>query len=155
MLLWRARRYDEAIREAQAALDLDPSHVNALWWQGLAYAGKRDFFRSLACLQKGLEASHAPVFIGSLGYVYGLAGEREKALAALEELRRLSLKRYVSAVNFATVYAGLGDVEETFGWLERAYRARDGRVQQLVQPCFDFLRGDRRYPEWKARVGLR
>jgi tetratricopeptide (TPR) repeat protein len=96
MLLWRARRYDEAIREAQIALELDPSHVNALWWQGLAYAGKRDFPRSVACLQRGFETSKAPMFLGSLGYAYGLAGDRDKALTAIRDLHELAQKRYVS-----------------------------------------------------------
>ena len=32
--------------------------------------------------------------------------------------------------------------------------ARIFDVQQLVQPCFDSLRGDARYLELKARIGL-
>ncbi|MDQ6701519.1 MAG: tetratricopeptide repeat protein [Acidobacteriota bacterium] len=155
MLFWRARRYDEAIREAQIALDLDPSHVNALWWQGLAYAEKRDLARSVACLRRGFETSRGAMFLGSLGYAYGRGREREKALGAIGELRALAQTRYVSPVNFAIAYAGLGDANETFAWLQRAYEARDGRVQQLVQPCFDRFRDDSRYLELKGRIGLR
>lgn len=154
MLLWRARRYDEAIREAQVALELDPSHVNALWWQGLAHAGKLEFAQSLACLRRGYEMSGAPLFAGSLGYVYGLCGETEKALSALGELHSMAQSRYVSYVNFATVCAGLGDAGATFTWLEKAYEARDGRVQQLVQPYFDRFRTDPRYAELKRKTGL-
>ena len=40
MIFFRARRYDESIQASQQALDLDPSNVNALWWQGVSYAGK-------------------------------------------------------------------------------------------------------------------
>lgn len=155
MLLWRARRYDEAIHEARIALELDPSHVNALWWQGLAYAGKGDFSRSLACLQQGFEASKAPMFVASLGYVHGLAGEREKAVGTIQQLRGISEKRYVSPANFATVYAGLGDADATFEWLQKDWQARDGRVHQIVWPCFDRFRRDSRYEELKGRVGLR
>jgi serine/threonine-protein kinase len=155
MLFWRARRYEEAIREADTALELDPSHLNALWWQGLAYAGMRDFPRSLDCLRKSFEAIRAPVFLASLGYAYGLAGERGKALDALGELRALAQKRYVSPANFATIYASLADADATFAWLEKAYEERDGRVQQLVWPCFDQFRDDPRYRELKSRIGLR
>ena len=155
MLLLRARRYDEAINEARTALELDPSHVNALWWQGLAYAEKRDFPRALASLQKGFEMTKAPMFLASLGYAHARAGERDKAQDAIRELRALAGNRYVSAVNVATVYAGLGDADATFEWLEKAREARDGRVQQLVWPLFDQFRGDPRYLHLKNRIGLR
>jgi serine/threonine-protein kinase len=52
MIFFRARRYDEAIQAGQQALDLNPSFVNALWWQGLSYAGQRDFPKSIALLTK-------------------------------------------------------------------------------------------------------
>jgi tetratricopeptide (TPR) repeat protein len=154
MLLWRARRYDEAIREAQVALDLEPGHVNALWWQGLAFAGKGDFQNSLATLQRGLETSHAPMFVGSLGFVHGLSGDSKKAHRALDELHNMAKTRYVSPANFATVYAGLGEAGAVFLWLEKAYEARDGRVQQLVWPIFDRFRNDPHYQNLKNRIGL-
>ena len=66
----------------------------------------------------------------------------------------LSSKRYVSAVNMAIVHAGLGDADAAFGWLEKAYPARDGRVHQLAWPLFDAFRKDRRYRELKSRIGL-
>jgi len=80
---------------------------------------------------------------------------RDKAKTAIHELQALAEKRYVSAVNMAIVYAGLGDADATFGWLQKAYEARDGRVQQLVWPLFDQFRGDPRYLELKGRIGLR
>lgn len=155
MLFLRARRYDESLDEARIALELDPSHVNALWWQGLAYAEKRDFPRSLASLQKGFDMSKAPMFLGSLGYAYARAGDREKAKSAIRELEALAkTPRYVSAMDTAIVYAGLGDADATFEWLKKAYEARDGRVQQLVWPIFDQFRRDSRYVELKSRIGL-
>jgi tetratricopeptide (TPR) repeat protein len=155
MLLFRARRYEEAINEARIALELDPSHVNALWWQGLAYAEQRDFPRSLASLQKGFDMSKGPMFLASLGYAHARAGEQHKAEDAIRELRALAERRYVSAVNVATVYAGLSDADATFAWLQKAFEARDGRVHQLVWPLFDQFRRDPRYVELKGRIGLR
>lgn len=154
MLLWRARRYDEAIREAETALELDPSHLNALWWRGLAHTGRLEFATAIGCFKRGFEISRAPLFLGSLGYAHGLAGEPEQAQSALAGLQTAAHTRYVSAVNFAIVHAGLGDTDAAFEWLHKAYEARDGRVQQLVQPCFDGLRADPRYSRLKAAIGL-
>jgi TolB-like protein/DNA-binding winged helix-turn-helix (wHTH) protein len=154
MLFFRARRYDEAIRASQEALDLDPNFINALWWQGLSYAGKRDFPKSIACLTKALGMSDGPLFRGLLGHVYGRAGERAKAGDILDELATMSKKRYVSPADFAVVYAGLGDAEATFQWLEKAYQARDARLQQLRSMEFDSVRSDPRYADLMRRVGL-
>jgi TolB-like protein/DNA-binding winged helix-turn-helix (wHTH) protein len=135
MLLWRAHRYDEAIRESQRAIELDPNFVNAFWWQGLAYAGKRDFPKSIACLKKAISLNDGPLFRALLGYVYGRAGERAKALSVLEWLATLSKQRYVSPVDFAVVYAGLGDADATFHWLEKAYQTVSVRPSHLFQQC--------------------
>jgi hypothetical protein len=43
----------------------------------------------------------------------------------------------------ASVYAGLGDADATFRYLQKAYEERDGRVHQLVWPMFDPFHGMR------------
>jgi tetratricopeptide (TPR) repeat protein len=86
MLLFRARRYDEAIRASEQALELDPSFVNALWWKGVSCAGNRDFSKSIACLTTAMGMNDAPLLRAFLGHVYGRAGERTKALAFLRDI---------------------------------------------------------------------
>ncbi len=154
MLLFRARRYDEAIRASDQALELDPSFVNALWWKGLSCAGNRDFPKSIACLTKAMAMYDGPLLRALLGHVYGRAGERNKALAILREITMLSRQRYVSPVDFAMVYAGLGDADLTFQWLEKAYQARATRIHELPSMYFDSFRLDPRYSELMRRVGL-
>jgi len=154
MLLFRARRYDDAIRVAHQALELDPTFVNALWWEGLSHAGKRDYSKSLACLTMAAKMNDSPIFRAVLGHVYGLAGQRSKALRILEELTAISKQRHVSPVDFAIIYAGLGDIDATFRWLENAYQTRATRVHELKSMYFDSLRSDPRYAGLARRVGL-
>jgi TolB-like protein/DNA-binding winged helix-turn-helix (wHTH) protein len=154
MLLFRLRRYDEAIRISQHALELDPSFVNALWWQGLSYAGNRDFPKSIACLLKGIGMSEGPLFPALLGHVYGRSGERSKALGIVNQLTAMATKRFVSPVDFAIIHAGLGDANSTFAWLEKAYQARATRIQELPSMYFDSVRSDPRYADLLRRVGL-
>jgi TolB-like protein/DNA-binding winged helix-turn-helix (wHTH) protein len=154
MLLFRARRYDDAIRVAHQALELDPAFVNALWWEGLSHAGKRDYSKSIARLTVAAKTNDSPIFRGALGHVYGLAGQKGKAIQMLEELTAMSKQRYVSPVDFAILYAGLGDVDATFRWLENAYQTRATRVHELKFMYFDNLRPDPRYADLARRVGL-
>ena len=143
---FRARRYDEAIRESQQALDLDPNFVNAYWWQGLAYAGKHDFPKAIMCLTKAISLNDGPLFRSLLGHVYGRAGERPKALRILEESRCSPKQRFVSPMDFAVVYAGLGDADSTFQWLEKAYQTRS-RNPRVAAAYFDSVRSDPRYAD--------
>ena len=85
---------------------------------------------------------------------HGRAGDRAKAGGLLEELTMLSRQRYVSPVNFALVYAGLGDADSTFQWMEKAYQTRSAGVRELASMCFDSVRSDPRYPDLMKRVGL-
>jgi tetratricopeptide (TPR) repeat protein len=145
MLFFRARRYDEAIRTSQQTIELDPNLVNAFWWQGMSYAGKHDFPQAIAALSKGVSMEDGPTFRALLGHVYGLAGERAKALAILADLKAMSSRRNVSPMNFVLVYAGLSDANSTFEWLEKAYQVHDSRLSELPSMYFDGVRSDPRY----------
>jgi TolB-like protein/Tfp pilus assembly protein PilF len=154
MLLWRARRFDEAIRSSKDALALEPNFVNALWWQGLSYAAKRQFSEAIASLTKAAGMSRGPLFQALLAHVYGRAGEGDKARSILDGLYREAKQSYVSPVDFAVVYAGLGEVDAAFEWLEKAYQSRTTRIHELPLAYFDSIRSDARYAELVRRVGL-
>jgi TolB-like protein/DNA-binding winged helix-turn-helix (wHTH) protein/lipoprotein NlpI len=154
MLFFRARRFDEAIQTSEKALELDPLFINALWWQGLSYAGKREFPKALASLTRAASMTDAPIFRALLGHVYGRAGDRERALGVLNELSTISGQKFVSPMDYAKVYAGLGDVNSTFHWLEKAYQVRAIGIQELPSMYFDSIRSDSRYAPLLRRVGL-
>jgi TolB-like protein/Tfp pilus assembly protein PilF len=152
MLFFRARRYDDAIRTGQQTLDLDPSLINAFWWQGMSYAGQRNFSKAIERLSKGVSVDDGPTFRALLGHVYGLAGQRTKALAILADLTAMSTRRNVSPMNFVLIYAGLGDANSTFEWLEKSYQVRDNRLSELPSMYFDGVRSDPRYGELLRRA---
>ena len=154
MLLFRARRFDEAIEAGRLALDLDPTFVNALWWQGLSHAGKRAFPEAIQCLTKALGMHDGPLFRSLLGYVYGCAGDRSRALGMLSDVTIMSRQRFVSPVDFAVIHAGLRDADSVFQWLEVAFRTRATRIHELHAPYFDSFRADPRYANLGRRVGL-
>ena len=154
MTLYRARRYDEAMGACQKALELDPNLPNALWFQALADEQKRRLPEAIAKLKKAVSLSDAPLFRALLANAYALAGERAKALNFLDELTALSQQRYVSPLDFAVVYTGLGDRNSAFQWLEKAFQERTMRIQELPEPIFDSLRSDLRFPDLMRRIGL-
>jgi TolB-like protein/DNA-binding winged helix-turn-helix (wHTH) protein len=154
MLFYRARRFDESIQSSRQALELEPSFVNALWWQGLSFAGKQRYPDAIRCLKEALEMHGGTLFRSSLGYVYGCAGDRKGALGMLDEITNLSKTSFVSPIDFAVIYAGLGSSDLAFRSLDEAYRTRATRIHELHSPYFDALRGDTRYSDLEHRVGL-
>jgi len=86
---------------------------------------------------------------------YAKAGWNGFVQARLAELLARSKKDYVPEFILATWHARLGQKDEAFAWLEKAYQARDYRLTQLnVRNDLDSLRSDPRFAELVRKVGL-
>ena len=54
-----------------------------------------------------------------------------------------------------TVYAGLGDKDKAFAWLEKDFQQRSGQLPFIRWwPNFESLRSDSRYDDLVRRMGL-
>jgi hypothetical protein len=77
-----------------------------------------------------------------LGHVYAVSGKKSEARALLNELKRLAQQEYVPADGIALIYAGLGEKDQAFVWLEKAYDEHSYNMAWLkVEPGWDSLRG--------------
>jgi serine/threonine-protein kinase len=93
--------------------------------------------------------------MGVLVRGYAHAGRRADALRVLEELKERNKKGYIPAAAFVNAYLGLGDNEQAFVWLERAYKEQSTILQFVkVHPYFDPIRNDPRFVDLVHRVGL-
>ena len=71
----------------------------------------------------------------------------------LAELKDRASHHYVPALDFAIVYAGLGDTDQAFVWLDAA-RADKSIRPYLRDPTFDSIRSDTRYAQLMRRLHL-
>ena len=91
----------------------------------------------------------------SLGFARAVAGNRDAAVAVLDELLTRAESTYVSPIHIAMVHAGLGNGEAVFEWLEEAYRARARGLAWLpVMREFDAYRADPRYAALIRSIGI-
>ena len=67
-----------------------------------------------------------------------------------------SAHSYVAPYNLAAIYAGLGEKDQAFAWLDRAYADRSGFLAFYftTDTRLDNLRSDPRFAELLRRVGL-
>jgi hypothetical protein len=73
----------------------------------------------------------------------------------LETLHKATNTMYVSPYFLAIAYAGLGDKDRGFEWMETAYRERAAWLTFLkVDPALDPLRSDPRFADLLRRIGL-
>jgi tetratricopeptide (TPR) repeat protein len=87
--------------------------------------------------------------------VYAKSGDRHKALEILNEFVKRSNQEYVPALNFAQIYAGLGDNEQALAWLDKACNERAVWIPFLnVDLKFDPLRTNPRFQELLKKVGF-
>src|SRR6266849_5217709 len=153
-----AGRADEGMASMQKALELDPSFSDASLVLARAYLKEGMYQQAISELQKvqmlnGKEA----LVLGALAHVYARAGQREEALKLLGELKRIEAeeREFVPPFGIIWAYAGLGDKEQAFAWLERAYEERADRIVWLnSDPLLEPLRSDPRFQDLVRRVGL-
>jgi serine/threonine-protein kinase len=150
------RRYDEAITQFRSLIDLDPHFFKGYSGLARAYVQKGEYDVGIALFKKAQELSGDLTYVlGSLGQSYALAGNRAAAEECLAKLLELSSQRFVPATSIALIYAGLGESDCAFEWLDRACDRREIPLGFLkVYPSYDPLRSDPRFTTLLARVGL-
>jgi eukaryotic-like serine/threonine-protein kinase len=142
-----ARRFDDALGQSRKVLEMDPNFGFAYWHQGMVYLQKQAYDKAITSFRKAINLSGSiPSFIGQLGHACARAGKHREARQMLAQLEGLAKRQYVSAYFIALIYLGLGELEQTFAWLERAYEERSGSLAYInVEPVLDVVRGDARF----------
>jgi TolB-like protein/DNA-binding winged helix-turn-helix (wHTH) protein/Tfp pilus assembly protein PilF len=155
-LLCAAGRFDEAIQKAKEAIDLDPDFRLGHYFLGLAYAGKGMYPEALAEYQMGVAMDSKDEWsLSGLGWVYALMHNRMKAEEIIRRLRQDALERPDLALEIASIYAALGEKNEAFAWLEKAYQNRDGGLIFVDSSWyFKEIRSDPRFAELVKKIGL-
>jgi DNA-binding winged helix-turn-helix (wHTH) protein/TolB-like protein/Tfp pilus assembly protein PilF len=147
---------DRAIEQCRKILELDPSSFPARRYLGLAYEAKGMYPEAIAEFQTGVKLSGSPLMHALLGHAYAASGKTAEAKQVLSDLQQLQGQRYVSPYTVAAIYAGLGDEEQAFKWLEDAVEGRDIWLMNLkVDPVFAKLRSKRQFTDILARIRLR
>lgn len=150
--LYFAREYDQAIDQCLKALELDQKFGITRWILGHAYEQKGMLNEAIKQFQETVTQS-GDIALGCLGHVYAVAGERDKALKIANDLEERSLSTYVSPYYCGLVYAGLGDNNLAFEWLERAFDQHSSPLMYLrVDPQLDSLRNDPRFDRLLNRL---
>jgi serine/threonine protein kinase/Tfp pilus assembly protein PilF len=151
-----AGQTDEAITRLQKTIELEPNYFLAYLFAANAYIEKGMYEEAIAAATRARDLSGGNAeAIATLGYAFARSGKRDKARAALDELKKRAAERYVPPYNFAIVHNGLGERDETLAWLERGFEQRDPKMLFLKGGLqWKNLRDDARFQDLLRRVGF-
>jgi TolB-like protein/Tfp pilus assembly protein PilF len=147
-----AGKYDSALQDLQRGARLPHTRLQFNFALGDIYAEKALYPEAA---QKFRELDGGPHATGHLGNVYARQGRITDAQSILEELKQEVENSGLGRYEIALIYAGLGDKNNAFAWLERSYDSRDkGMLYLKVDPCIDPLREDPRLQDLIKRIAF-
>jgi TolB-like protein/DNA-binding winged helix-turn-helix (wHTH) protein/Flp pilus assembly protein TadD len=153
---FQGRDYSAAIDHARRAISVDSELWIGYMQLGQAYERLGNTDLALEALTDAASLSGGNSKAVSLrGYLLAKTGRAGEAREVLRRLEALSRERYVPPYAMAIVYAGLGEQQAVFDWLDKAYAARDVHLIFLpVDPKWDPYRRDSRFEALLARCGF-
>jgi tetratricopeptide (TPR) repeat protein len=153
-----AGRVGEGMASCQKALELDPSYSDASLILARTYVTQGKYPQAIAELQKSLTFNERqPIVLGALAHAYARAGQRDEALKLVSALNRIEAEErgYVPPFGIIWAYAGLGEKDQAFAYLEKSYQERRDRMVWLnVDPLLEPLRSDSRFKDLVRRIRL-
>jgi serine/threonine-protein kinase len=155
--LIQGREYEAAIAQSQKNLELDRNFFYDYINLGICYTQLGKYEEAVKMYQEAIRLSPETVDATSrLAGCYARSGRKKEAEALLKQMLELSTRRYIPANYFAQIYGDLGDFDEAFKWLERAYAERCSWLvmMNVDDNMYGSLRVDRRFKEMVRRVGL-
>ncbi len=154
-----ARQHDRAIEQYRRRLDTQPNNPQTHAGLGIAHVYKGMYEEGIAELRKASDLSGNASMRALLAWGYAASGNRSEAIKILDEsIKQLSnggpahpySKLWISAA-----YTALGNRDQAFTWLEKAYQERSHSLLTLkTNPAFDNLRPDPRYHDLLRRIGF-
>jgi tetratricopeptide (TPR) repeat protein len=147
---------DSALEQAKRTVELDPRF--SFGWVDLTYAylKKGQKAEALAAANTVVDvAKRSSRSLICLGFVNAVLGRRSEAMAVLKELEEKYQNGQSDAAEVAAVYVGLGDKDQAFIWLDKAFADRSSLLVDLrAEFPFASLRDDSRYKDLLKRMGL-
>ena len=150
------REFQRAVEECEKALRMDPLHFMLRFVLGRAYMRLGENAKAITQLKAARNpAGEIPLVDAALGLAYAVSGHKERAQKMADAFAAAAGKRYIPPTYFGMLYAGMGDKDQAFIWLEKAFGERADLLTWVgVEPMLDGIRSDPRFHNLLRRIGL-
>jgi tetratricopeptide (TPR) repeat protein len=146
-----ARQFDQGLRVEKESSQFK-SELGNLHFFGWVYREKGMYEEAIAEFREALK-QNPRAGLAHLGNTYARAGRVREARECIRQLKQRSDVEPVETYGIALIHAGLGEKDQAFEWLEKAYELRDQGMSFLkVEPPLDPLRSDPRFQDLLRRM---
>jgi tetratricopeptide (TPR) repeat protein len=156
-----ARKYSEAIKAFNNAIDLQPGYEKSLWqlWYTYYHAGRtEEAYATLKSIWSMEDLGHDVELVKYLEQGYLKDGFRGACLSLadrLEEVWTDPRYKFFNPTEIAILYSYGQETDKSIYWLEQSYQSRHPVLPgMLTGPSFDNVRTDPRFKELCQRVNL-
>ena len=153
MIFWSLEQYDWTQEQGRKLIELEPNFFGGHVVLGLIAWHEGNYEQAIAEMQQAV-ALGFPWGRSLAGCLYGITGQGDRAQRVLDELLEADAAKEGSSFWVAVVYAGIGELDHTFAWLERAYEQREAIHFKPICPLLPGVCADPRFTDLLRRVGL-
>ena len=144
-----------SIENSLKVIELDPNYSDAYSILGLSYLKQGRYPQAIENMEKAVQLSNRASFtLVNLGYGYAVTGKRKEALAIVKELEEKYARKESNGRHIASVYAGLGEKDKAFEWLEKDFQTKADLTWITWEIPYETLRDDPRYKDLLKRMNL-
>jgi TolB-like protein/Tfp pilus assembly protein PilF len=154
--LYYEGRYEDSIKQLKRTLEIDANFLPSLTWLNWNYK-KKGMYQEAINIAKKASLIHEDTILPLLDKIatYAISGQREKAQEMYDDLLNQMPKKYISPLNKAMMYGFLGEKDQAFEWIEKAYDEH-GLPPNFVKygQWFDSIRSELRYKALLKKINL-
>jgi TolB-like protein/Tfp pilus assembly protein PilF len=144
-----------SIENSLKIIELDPNFGQAYQYLALSYLKQGRNEEAVTAAEKAVELTkRSAITLGDMGYVYAATGKQNQAHAAIKELEDKYARHEAVGQDIAAVYAGLGEKDKVFEWLEKDFQVQNDRLAEIRWELqFETLRDDPRFQDLLRKMG--
>jgi TolB-like protein/DNA-binding winged helix-turn-helix (wHTH) protein/Tfp pilus assembly protein PilF len=154
---YHQRDYKSLIEAGKKSVAAYPNGWSSHYFLAVGYEGSGRPEQAIPEYQRAVELSEADTdTMAGLAHAYVASGKRSEAEKVLRELQTRSKTDYVSPYMIGAIYAGLGNKDKAFEFLEKAYKEKSPDVAYFLKADLriDSLRSDPRFQDLLQRMNF-
>jgi TolB-like protein/DNA-binding winged helix-turn-helix (wHTH) protein/Flp pilus assembly protein TadD len=147
--------FPSLIEASKRGLLLDRNDAIFHFRLGVGYEGTGKLEDAISEYQEALALSGGSESVIALAHAYSVTGKKAKANKILRGLERRLKQTSASPYTMATLYAGLGENDKAFDFLEESYAQKSYEILSLKSDLsLDSLHPDPRFQSLLRRIGM-